>query len=366
MSVRGFDAPAHYLQGPGAIDALGGLAAGLGPSCAVVCDEMVHRLYWPAVSERLAAAGVDARAAIVTAEVSDAAVTRLDQSLGADARDSVIGLGGGRSIDSAKAVAARRRLPVITIPTAASNDSPTSRIFVIYKDDGSLARVERLANNPHAVIVDTEILLRAPARLLRAGIGDALTKKFEAEQCAAVGGITSLGMQPLTLPAIIANHAYDTLRAHALPALADVAVSRLSESFERTIEAVILMSGVGFENGGLSLAHSLTRGLTVARGPARMLHGEQVAFGLLVQLSLTGDADPVLRDLLSFYGRIGLPRSLADIGLSGENDAELAMVAAATFTAPHIRHLVDPIDEAKLRAAFLRVDALARAMGTVS
>jgi glycerol dehydrogenase len=275
----------------------------------------------------------------------------------------VIGLGGGRSIDGAKGVSARRGLPLITVPTAASNDAPTSRIFVVYNDDGSLARVERLRNNPHAVIVDTSILLRAPVRLLRAGIGDALSKKFEAEQCAAVGGVTSLGTQPLALPAAIADFGYATLRAHAAAALADVAAGRPSTSLERVIEAVILMSGLGFENGGLSLAHSLTRGFTRAPGPSRMLHGEQVAFGLLVQLSLMRDAEPALLDLLTLYGQIGLPRTLADIGLSAANDAELAKVAAATFTAPHIRHLVDPINEAQLKAAFLRVDALARKAG---
>ena len=75
-STRAYDhrrfsriAPAHYLQGPGAIEALGEFAASLGSSCLVICDAMVRQLYWPAVARCLAAAGVNARVGVVVGEV---------------------------------------------------------------------------------------------------------------------------------------------------------------------------------------------------------------------------------------------------------------------------------------------------------
>ncbi|UFN48401.1 glycerol dehydrogenase [Roseomonas sp. OT10] len=358
-AVRAFGGPRLYLQGPGALREIGPVVAGIARAAALVADAAMLALHGPAVLAALRGAGVAAGGAALRGEVSDAGVAELDAALPAEA-GCVIGLGGGRAIDAAKAVALRRGVPVVTVPTAASNDSPTSRIFVMYRDDGALDRVERLPRSPEAVLVDTEILLRAPPVLLRAGIGDGITKRFEAEACAAVDGITPFGTPPLRTGAAIAMHGFATLLRHAPQAMADVAAGRLTEDFEATVEAVILMSGLGFENGGLSIAHSLTRGFTRHPGSAHRPHGEQVAFGLLVQLHLAGE-EAMLRQLLPFHARVGLPRRLAEIGLSAGDRAGLERIAEATLTAPHAGHLPGPrLTVAALRDAMLAVDALAR------
>lgn len=356
--IRAFGGPRLYLQGPGALRELGPVAAGIARQAAVVGDADVLARYGAAVDAALRGAGVAPAFAALRGEVSDAAVVALDAAL-LDA-GCVIGLGGGRSIDAAKAVALKRGLPIVTVPTAASNDSPTSRIFVMYREDGALDRVEKLPRNPEAVIVDTELLLRAPPALLRAGIGDGLTKRFEAEGCAAVDGITPQGTPPLRSAGAVAALGFATLLEHAPQALADAAASRLTPAFEAVVEAVILMSGLGFENGGLSLAHSLTRGFTRERVVHRIPHGEQVAFGLLVQLRLTPSEEPMLRRLIPFCAAIGLPTGLAGIGLSRDNRAALERIAAATLTAPHITHLAGPALTAEaIRDAMLAVDELA-------
>jgi glycerol dehydrogenase len=357
--IRAFGGPRIYLQGPGALHELGPVVAGIARCAALVGDADVLGRYGATVLSTLREAGVTASPASLRGEVSDAAVAALDASLPAGL-GCVIGLGGGRSIDAAKAVALRRSLPVVTVPTAASNDSPTSRIFVMYREDGALDRVEKLPRNPEAVIVDTELLLRAPPALLRAGIGDGLTKRFEAEGCAAVDGLTPQGTPPLRSAGAIAALGFDTLLRHAPQAMADAAASRLTPAFEAVVEAVILMSGLGFENGGLSLAHSLTRGFTREAAVAHAPHGEQVAFGLLVQLRLTPGEGDMLRRLLPFYASLGLPTRLAGIGLARGDVAALDRIAAATLTAPHITHLPGPpLTAAAIRDAMLEVDALA-------
>lgn len=356
--IRAFGGPRLYLQGPGALAELGPVVAGIATRAALVGDADVLERYGSVVEQRLRAAGVGVGSAALRGEVSDAAIGALDAAL--PAAGCVIGLGGGRSIDAAKAVALKRDLPVVTVPTAASNDSPTSRIFVMYREDGALDRVEKLPRNPEAVIVDTELLLRAPAALLRAGIGDGLTKRFEAEGCAAVDGMTPQGTAPLRTPSAIAALGFATLLEHAPQAMADAAAGRLSPAFEAVVEAVILMSGLGFENGGLSLAHSLTRGFTREPAVHRIPHGEQVAFGLLVQLRLTPGEDPMLRRLIPFCAGIGLPVRLAGVGLERDDVAALDRIAAATMTAPHITHLPGPpLTAPAIRAAMLAVDSLA-------
>jgi glycerol dehydrogenase len=364
--IRAFGGPRFYLQGPGALREIGGIVGAIAADAALVADADMLPLHGPAVEAALRGAGVSMGSAALRGEVSDAAVARLDDALPPTA-GCVIGLGGGRSIDAAKAVALRRGLPVVTVPTAASNDSPTSRIFVMYREDGALDRVERLPRNPDAVLVDTEILLRAPPALLRAGIGDGLTKRFEAEGCAAVDGLTPFGTPPLRSGGVIARYAFETLFRHAPQAMEDAAAGRLTDAFEATVEAVVLMSGLGFENGGLSLAHSLTRGFTRVAASAHCPHGEQVAFGLLVQLQLTPGGAAQLDALLPFYARIGLPRRLAGIGLSPEDGATLDRVAEATLTAPHITHLAGPpLTAAAIRDAMIAVDDRAARAGATT
>lgn len=356
--IRAFGGPRLYLQGPGALAELGPVAAGIARQAALVGDVDVLGRYGATVAQGLQEAGVASGSAALRGEVSDDAVAALDAAL--PAAGCVIGLGGGRSIDAAKAVALKRGLPIITVPTAASNDSPTSRIFVMYREDGALDRVEKLPRNPEAVIVDTELLLRAPPALLRAGIGDGLTKRFEAEGCAAAGGITPQGTTPLSTPGAIAALGFATLLEHAPQALADAEAGRLTPAFEAVVEAVILMSGLGFENGGLSLAHSLTRGFTREPAVHRIPHGEQVAFGLLVQLRLTPGEDVMLRRLIPFCADLGLPVRLAGIGLARGDLAALDRMAAATMTAPHITHLPGPpLTALAIREAMLAVDTLA-------
>jgi glycerol dehydrogenase len=357
--IRRFGGPRLYLQGAGAIRELGSVVAGISRVAALVGDADVLARYGAALEDILRSAGVAVGSAALQGEVSDSAVAALDLALPREA-GCVIGLGGGRSIDAAKAVALKRGLPVVTVPTAASNDSPTSRIFVMYRQDGALDRVERLPGNPDAVVVDTEILLRAPPALLRSGIGDGLTKRFEAEGCASVDGITPQGTPPLLTAGAIAALGFETLLRHAPQAMADASAGRLSPAFEATVEAVILMSGLGFENGGLSLAHSLTRGFTREVAVAHKPHGEQVAFGLLVQLQATPGEDAMLRRLIPFCAAIGLPTRLSDIGMSVDDTAALERIAAVTMTAPHITHLAGPcLTAASIRDAMLAVDALA-------
>ncbi|MBE0595366.1 MAG: iron-containing alcohol dehydrogenase, partial [Gemmatimonadales bacterium] len=128
----------------------------------------------------------------------------------------------------------------------------------------------------------------------------------------------------------------------------------------QTVEATILLSGLAFENGGLSIAHSLTRGLSIVPGVAEALHGEQVAWGLLVQWVLEERTEEFLADQLAFYRRIGLPRTLRELGLQGDPAAAAATIAQDSWTrAPYVRALTQPIDPARLEAAIRMTERFA-------
>lgn len=354
--LRSFAGPLHYTQGPGALDELGRLLAGF-TTPALVCDSYVRAMLGDRVGATLRAAGLTPAFLELTGEIS---ATTAD-ALAADAPsgvDVVVGLGGGKSLDAGKAVALRRGLPVVTVPTVASNDSPTSRAIAMYDDDHRMVAVDTLPTNPRLVVVDTALVAEAPVELLRAGIGDAVSKRWEARACWHGSGVTSLGTRPLRIGGVVADAAYSILREHGVAALGACARGEVTDDLEAVVEAVVLLSGVGFENGGLSLAHSLTRGLMQARGAAHARHGEHVAWATLVQLA--AEDDPERADLRELLQRLGLPVSLAALGMSAPTAADVRGIARLTMAAPHLANAAVPITENSIVAAIEMVEAAGR------
>jgi glycerol dehydrogenase len=208
----------------------------------------------------------------------------------------------------------------------------------VYDENQQLIAVEHLPRSPAAVIVDTVLLATAPRDLLRAGIGDALSKKFEAEQCFASGGSNMFGAAPTLAAQLLADGAFRVLRADAEEALECAGSGVPTPAFERAVEAALLLGGLGFESGGLSIAHALTRGWASVPGVATQRHGLLVAFGLLIQLALEKRTDGMLQVLIDWYPRLGLPRTLADLGGADAPEATLRAAAYQTLAAPHARN----------------------------
>ncbi|MCB1445060.1 MAG: glycerol dehydrogenase [Rhizobiaceae bacterium] len=360
MSLRIFGGPHRYFQGPGAIDELGRIARPFGARPVVIADAFVLDMLKDRLNAIFSNEGMEPVIRAFSGEITYAAIDALDASLGGEQPSLAIGIGGGKSLDAAKGLARKRGLDVVTVPTIASNDSPTSGSIAMYDDHHVMISVDRLARSPEAVIVDTALIAAAPLHFLRAGVGDAISKKFEAEGCLNGSGVTPYGTRPLLSAIAIADACYATLRRSAQTAFADLERGALTDAVEDTIEATILMSGLGFENGGLSLAHSLTRGLVKARDAKNAIHGQHVAWGALVQLAAEGRRAE-LRSLLAFNRSIGLATSLEDLGMNEPTDVEIEEIARWTTTAPHLGNLPAPIDAAGIAEAIRAVQRLSRA-----
>lgn len=356
--LRIFGGPLRYLQGPGALDQLGAQVAMLATSAVLISDRFVIDLVGDRVATSCQASGVQLTTCEFSGDITPAEVRRLVDQLSQIRPGVVIAAGGGKGIDVGKAVARALGAHVVTVPTVASNDAPTSKIFVLYDEDHRLLSVEHMTHNPAAVVVDTELIAAAPVKLLLAGIGDALSKKFEVERCASAGGLNIYGGLGTQAALTLADLSYRSVREHAEPAIEAVRRAQPDAHLESLVEATVLLSGLCFENGGLSVSHAMTRGLSAIAGTATALHGLQVAYGLLVQLTLEERDPEFMAELRGFYQRTGLPRSLNELGLErAANDNEIETIARLTMTAPHVRNFPNTLNTARIATAMRAVEA---------
>ena len=356
--LRVFGAPRRYVQGPGALAEIAGFLGAREESVLVVADSVVLGLLRQPLIEAMGPHAARATFAEFGGECSSGEIARMTRLARECAARWIVGVGGGKAIDTAKGVARETAAALIVVPTVASNDSPTSRLAVVYTEDHVLAEVRLMMHTPDAVIVDTSVIVRAPERFFVAGIGDALSKRFEADACFHTGGLNFYRARPPYVALTLADACYAAIRAHAQGAIAALRRGEPDDAFERTVEATILLSGLAFENGGLSIAHSLTRGLSADPVLARALHGEQVAWGLLVQIVLEGRDAATFDDLRGFCGRVGLPTRLRDFGFEGDVAAIARAIARITWErAPYVKHARAPIDAGRIERAILELES---------
>ena len=359
MTVRVFGFPGRYIQGAGALDVLGETAAQLGCShAALIADPIVAEAAQQAEGS-LTDAGLQVSRVDSPPECTVAAADALRAQAG-DA-DLVVGFGGGKTIDLSKAVAAGRACRLIIAPSIASNDSPTSRLIVFYDETHKLSHVELLDRNPDAVLVDTAVVAAAPKRFLAAGIGDAFSKRYEVAQVISAGGKNFFGTPSLRTALVLAETAHDLLLQHGRTAMADAAQGTVSEELELTVEAAVLLSGLAFESGGLSIAHALLRGLTALPQCSGCLHGEMVAYGTLVQIAAEDRSRGELAEMGGFLSDVSLPVSLPELAHGAVGPADRKRVAELTLAAPYIGNFGWPLDAKAILSAMDSVDDWAEA-----
>ncbi|MDB6177294.1 glycerol dehydrogenase [Paracoccus sp. Z330] len=343
MIAIGF--PLIYRQEAGLLARLGELVKPFGQRPYVIADAFVRERYGDTVRASIEAAGLTMAFDEFAGECSPQAIDDAAAGLRSGSHDCIIGLGGGKAIDTAKAVKIQTSVPVIIMPTIASNDSPTSRLAITYEQDGRFIGPRFMATNPEAVFVDSDVILQAPVRFFSAGIADALVTRFEAEQVVAAGKPNFFDARPTEAALCLARHCYDVIRAHGPDAVADVVAQRHSLAVEKVTEANILLSGIGFEGCGVAGAHAIGMALSLLPDAKGILHGEEVAIGLLAQLYLEGRDDAFMDDMLDFYGKVRLPRSFAEIGLAKPSEADLRRVADfAARPGSRVHNMNRPVD----------------------
>ncbi|MBW4579736.1 MAG: iron-containing alcohol dehydrogenase family protein [Tildeniella nuda ZEHNDER 1965/U140] len=352
-------APAQVLRGYGLLTQVGGAIARLGQRPLVIGGSQTLVTLQPQLQPVLERESLQPRWVSYSPDCSETTLATLVQAAEQHHADVVIGMGGGKALDTAKLVAYQQQLPVVTIPTSAATCAAWTALSNVYSEQGAFQYDVALTQCPDLLILDYDLVQTAPRRTLVAGIGDAIAKWYEASVS------SGHSEQSLIIAAVQqARVLRDLLFQKAAIALQEPG----GQVWQEVVDATVLLAGVIGGLGGAQCrtvaAHAVHNGLTHLLASHSTLHGEKVAYGILVQLRLEeivqGNrlAATARQQLLKFYSEIGLPQSLDDLGLAAVSIADLQQ-AATIACADHsdIHRLPFTVEPAQLMAAMVSTTA---------
>lgn len=356
LKIMGF--PGEYIQGAHALRKIGDIAIRYQfKKIGIIYDQAIEGPILSKATDSLNKANIDFISYKFPGECTYETIEHLSHTMEKHSIDSIIALGGGKAMDTTKGISKKLNIPIIICPTVASSDAPTSRLIIVYDDYHKVQAVEKTKRNPDIVLVDLNTIVHAPARFFAAGIGDAISKMFEVNQCKNANGLNSFSTPPLETALLLANNTYSNLISWGKMAYEDVKQHNITSSVEKVVESTVLLSGIGFESGGLSLAHALIRGLTAIPELATNLHGELVAFGTVVQAVLENREHIFINELISFLKSIDLPTAIAELGYHQEiSDSMLETIIMHTLQNDYSKNFEPPLSKESLKQAIIKTN----------
>ncbi len=320
-------APRRYVQGINTLKEAGSLIGALGKKPAILWDATVKNIVGETLLTSLKQANLDVVDMDFAGDSTKAEAQRIADILTKEGADVAVAVGGGKTLDTVKAAAASASTKVVTIPTIASNDSPTSSYTVWYDDDGNCMGFESWGVNPDLVLVDTQVIANGPVSAFVAGMGDALGTWVEADACSQVTAPNLAGGTSTLVAMAVAKLCYEVLMVNGIEAMKAVEANSVNDAVEKVVEANVLMSGLGFESGGVATAHMVANCLPSFPECHGLMHGHEVGFGVITQLCLdkTFDAEERTK-IVDFEVAVGLPVTFADIGLEGVDRERLKTI----------------------------------------
>lgn len=348
-----------YTIGTQAYDAVGRVCLPLGKRAALLVGHHGYPRVRAKLDQALAATALELTEPIlVAAECTEQEVERLAKLDVVRDADQLLVVGGGKVIDTVKAVAERVAKPVSTFPTIASNCAATTAVSIMYREDGSFERPYFLTQSPHHCFMDTELLAQAPTQFLWAGMGDTYAKYYEAS-------IASRGEElnhPLTLGVHLSKLCAETTLRYGEQALEENRLGQAGSAFEQIVLTILVTTGlvsilVTLDHSpdyNSDLAHAIYYTLTRVPGfdGERHLHGAAVGYGVLILLLVDSAYEAKQREaweqVHAFNRAVKLPVCLADLDLSYD-DVEPYLAEIADM--PDVRHhpyriTVDMVKEA--------------------
>ena len=325
--------PSKYVQGAGELARLASHIESLGKTALIIITESGFKRVGEKIESSFKESNCSMEVCHFNGECSEVEVNRIiDKYVTNGSCDIIVGIGGGKIVDTAKAVAYYTKKPVVVCPTIASTDAPCSALSVLYTEEG---------------VFDKYLFL--------------LATYYEARACKISGATSCAGGKTTQAAMALASLCLDTLLKEGLKAKIALEAGACTEAVENIIEANTLLSGIGFESAGLAGAHAIHNGLTVLEECHHMYHGEKVAFGTVTQLVLENAEKEEIEKIYKFCIEIGLPVTLAQLGATDVTKEQLLEVAkAACVEGETIHNMPFEVTSDKVYNALITADALGK------
>jgi len=350
-------APAQVVRGSGILKSMGDAIARLGTRPIVIGGD--RSLLASEAFLAPALVKLTVMQASYGHDCSEPTLQRLSGAIAHHQADVVIGVGGGKALDTAKLVAHQAGLPVVTIPTSAATCAAWTALSNVYSEAGAFRYDVPLDRCPDLLILDYDLVATAPQRTLIAGIGDALAKWYEASVSSGDS------QQAVVITAVQQARVLRDLLFQKTPA---ALTEPGGAEWREVVDACVLLAGVIGGLGGAQCrtvaAHAVHNGLTHLATSHDALHGEKVAYGILAQLRLeemgqqSSLAYTARQQLIQFYTETGLPQTLNDLGMATVSVNDLHRAAeVACRPKSDIHHLPFTVTPEALMGAMVSTTA---------
>lgn len=309
----------RYIQGAHALDDAGDEVARVGGIAYVVGGPTALAVAGERLRRSLELAGVGVYVREYEGQTSYAAAHRFADEAHEHGCDVVVGVGGGRIMDLAKAVGHFAGLSTVEVPTSTATCAACSPLSVMYDEDGGVVDCLRYENECAAVVVDLSVLAGQPERLVAAGVLDAMAKHYE-----ICNGRRSLDLDNESIQRVLAYEYarvnYSHLERLGLEACQDLVDNGETDALDKVAFLTLAATGVvsGFTRNYLqtALAHKVCDGVKVFYHDqaAGCLHGELVAIGLIAQIHYNGSDEQAER-LQRLMGKMHMAKRLGELGV---------------------------------------------------
>ncbi len=311
----------------------------------------------PALTESANSASKELVSSWFGGEVTEQNFSRLVQEAKDFKADTIIAVGGGKAIDMGKWVADELSVPVVTLPTIAATCSAVSTVTIIYDEQGHYVTMHHLNQGPSMVVLDTDIIAKAPVRWLAAGLGDTLAKLYEFRAISA-----SLPKCSFNSSAYVNGKlCYDLIEEYGEQAIIDNEKQTSSEAIEYVMDAIFLFAGFTSIMGigdHVGASHALFEGFTINDKTRAYGHGLLVGFGNLVLLELEGRNQQEIIEAIQLAKRCRVPVSIDQI--ADLTEQELADIAKMAVSTSDMSNMPQKVTQSSLLAAIHKVSELSK------